>query len=229
MRSFYLASAVSLITLGLSTTARAAEPGSLSSPSEASSAPTTPNEKPAAAPDGAPDKRFVVTANPLSILIGRYSIQGEYLLAPHHALTLNPVVTYAPITITTNGKEVDGGSLFGVGGEFGYRFYSNRKRPEGFFIGPSVLLASYTQSAPSGAVTGGASKGGSDSFLSYGGALDLGGQAVIGPGVVFSAGFGLQYTKTSKDIATDNLNLASAIIAGGGIRPRVLLSVGYAF
>jgi len=39
----------------------------------------------------------------------------------------------------------------------------------------------------------------------------------------------LQYTKTSKDINTDNLNLASAIVAGGGVRPRFLFSVGYAF
>ena len=65
--------------------------------------------------------------------------------------------------------------------------------------------------------------------MSYGGAIDLGGQAIIGPGVVLGGGFGLQYTKTSIDIATENLNLASAIIAGGGIRPRFLFFVGYAF
>ncbi|MDB4998014.1 MAG: hypothetical protein JWM74_5446, partial [Myxococcaceae bacterium] len=68
-----------------------------------------------------------------------------------------------------------------------------------------------------------------DGFTAIGGALDLGGQAVIGPGVIVGGGFGLQYTKNSIDVNTDNLNIASAAIAGGGVRPRFLLSVGYGF
>ena len=82
------------------------------------------------------------------------------------------------------------------------------------------MFASYSQSL------NGAS---SDSFTSVGGAIDIGGQGVIGPGIVIGGGFGLQWTKTSKSIDTNNLNLASAIIAGGGTRPRFLFTVGYAF
>ena len=46
------------------------------------------------------------------------------------------------MTVTSNGKEVDAGSLNGFGGELGYRWYSSSKRPEGFYVGPSLVLSS---------------------------------------------------------------------------------------
>ena len=61
------------------------------------------------------------------------------------------------------------------------------------------------------------------------GTLDIGGQVLFDSGFTFSGGFGIQYTKTSEEISADNFNLASAIVAGGGIRPRFLVSLGYAF
>ncbi|MDB4940735.1 MAG: hypothetical protein JWP97_269 [Labilithrix sp.] len=172
-------------------------------------------------------KNVSLTVNPLGLAIGRYSVSGEYLVARHHAISLNPFYAHAPVTVTVNGKEIDGGSLNGFGGELGYRYYTSSKGPAGFFVGPSLLLGHYSQSAPSGNQPSGSN--GSDSFSSYGAAIDIGGQGVVGPGIVIGGGFGLQYTKTSQDIDTGNLNLASAIIAGGGIRPRFLLSLGYAF
>ena len=42
-------------------------------------------------------------------------------------------------------------------------------------------------------------------------------------------GAGLQYTKSGADFKTDGMGIASTIVASGGIRPRMLLSVGYAF
>jgi hypothetical protein len=174
-----------------------------------------------------PLKRFAIELNPMAALIGRYSVQGEYLFAPHHALVVNPFFTYAPIKITSQGQDIDGGSLVGFGTEVGYRFYSGDAGADGFFIGPSAIGAFYSQSAPTG--VNGAAAATSDSFGSFGGALDLGAQKMFGPGVLVGAGFGLQYTKTTKSIATDNLNLASAIIAGGGLRPRFLATVGFAF
>lgn len=165
-------------------------------------------------------KHFSIELNPLAATIGRYSLTGEYVFSKHHAVTLTPVFTHAPVTITVNGKDVDGGSLNGFGGEAGYRFYTGSAGANGFYIGPSFLFSSFSQSGGGGS---------SDSFTSIGGALDLGGQAIVGPGIVLGGGFGLQYTATSKDINTDNLNLASAVIAGGGIRPRFLFTAGYSF
>lgn len=189
----------------------------------APAAPAAAAEKPQANDDEPELKRISLELNPLGFAIGRYSIQGEYMLARHHAVTLNPFYAHAPVTVTVNGKDIDAGSLNGFGGELGYRFYTGSKGANGFFVGPSVLFGSYSQS-------GGVGTQASDSFTSIGGAVDVGGQFIIGPGVVLGFGGGLQYTKTSQDnVDTSNLNLASAIIAGGGIRPRALLAVGYSF
>jgi hypothetical protein len=184
-------------------------------------APGTPNEKPQPK-DGDDDlKHIALEVNPLGLAIGRYSISAEYLLAKHHALTLSPFYANAPVTATINGKEIDGGALTGFGGELGYRYYTGSKGANGFFVGPSALFGVYSQSAPGGAT--------SQSFSAIGGAVDIGGQAIIGPGIVIGGGFGLQYTKNSEELDTANLNLASAVIAGGGVRPRFLLSLGYSF
>lgn len=234
-------SSVALATLlALSTDARADDTPAKKVPAptnttaaridDSATSPATPSpqvDKVEKADDDADLKRIAIELNPLAIAIGRYSIQGEYLFARHHGVVLNPFYAHVPVEVTVNGQSIDAGSLDGFGGELGYRFYTGNKGPNGFYVGPSVIVASYTQSAASG--TAAAGTNGSDSFASYGGALDIGGQAVIGPGVVIGGGFGLQYTQNSRDIATDNLNLASAIIAGGGVRPRFNLSAGYAF
>ena len=167
-------------------------------------------------------KHFSIVANPLALTIGRYSVQVEWLPALHHALTLNPFYTHVSAgTLTTNGVDEDLGTFSGGGAELGYRFYSGKKGPNGFFVGPSVLFGDYSQSG------GGGSNG---SFTSVGGAIDIGGQGVVGPGIVIGGGFGLQWTKNSKDYgSTSDLNWASAIVAGGGTRPRFLFTVGYAF
>ncbi len=215
-----------LIAFGLSTFTAI---GAHADPSVQPSNTTTPTstETSAQKDDGSNLKRFALELNPLSIIIGRYSISGEYMFAKHHAVTLTPFYTHVPVTVTANGKETDAGALDGFGGELGYRFYTGGKGPNGFFVGPSVLFGSFSQSAPSGVNPAGSA--GSQSFASYGGAVDVGGQAVIGPGVVVGGGFGLQYTTNSEELNTENLNLASLVIASGGVRPRFLLSVGYAF
>ncbi len=189
----------------------------------APAAPAAPAEKPQADADEPELKRISLELNPLAFAIGRYGVNGEYMLARHHAVVLNPFYAHAAVTSTLNGKELDGGSLSGFGGEAGYRFYTGSKGANGFFVGPSVLFATYSQS-------GGLANAPSQSFTSVGGALDVGGQFIIGPGVVVGFGGGVQYTSVSKDAGdTSSLNLASAIIAGGGVRPRILLAVGYSF
>lgn len=192
-------------------------------PAAARPAAAVPAEKPQSADEGDDIKHISLELNPLGLAIGRYSISGEYMLARHHAVTLTPFYAHVPVTVTVQGKDVDAGSLNGFGGELGYRFYTGDKGANGFFVGPSVLFASYSPSAARGQS--------GDSFTSVGGALDLGGQFIIGPGVVLGFGAGLQYTKNSQDVpgGTDNLNPAASAIAGGGVRPRFLLAVGYSF
>jgi hypothetical protein len=176
-----------------------------------------------------PLKQWAIELNPLATAIDRYSIQGEYLPAVHHALTLNPFYTSATITASVNGETDDLGSVKGGGAELGYRYYTGVKGPNGFFVGPSLLFARYRESVTVVDSQGNASVA-ADSFTSIGGAIDIGGQGVVGPGIVVGGGFGLQYTTNSKTVAnTDNFNLTSALIAGGGVRPRFLFTIGYAF
>lgn len=163
------------------------------------------------------EHHYSIEANPLAIFIGRYSVQFEWLPIAHHALVVNPHFDYASVSV--NGT--DAGHVVGFGGEVGYRYYTSGRNLAGFYAGPSFLLGTYSS---------GGGSGDSVSFQSLGFAIDIGGQAVVGPGVVIGGGFGLQYTKTTKDFgSTDGLNLPAEILVGGGFRPRFLLSVGYAF
>ncbi len=218
-----------VLSLGLlaftASEARADEPGARGASSSAA-APAA-GEQPAPKDEAEDVKHIALELNPLGFAIGRYSLQGEYLLARHHAITLTPFFAHASVKSTVNGVDIDGGSLSGFGGELGYRFYTGNKGANGFFIGPSVLFASYSASAPTGVTAAAASS--DSSFTSLGGAVDLGGQLLIGPGVVLGLGAGVQYTTTTKDVDTTNLNFASAALAGHGVRPRFLLAVGYSF
>jgi hypothetical protein len=136
---------------------------------------------------------------------------------------LNPHFDHvsANVSESINGTSASYSEGFtGFGGELGYRFYTGEKGANGFYVGPSLLVARYSTSV------GGQS---GESFSSIGAAVDAGGQWVIGPGVVVGFGFGLQYTSVSGDANTSGLPLSAAVIAGNGIRPRTLLTVGYAF
>lgn len=225
MRSFavvFISTLFPICLLTLATqSALAQEPDAEDAPAN------TPPPPPPGAPPGAvlvpvgPQEEphpFSLVFNPLGLFVGRYSITLEYQPVLHHAITLNPFYNHTQITDTVT--DYNYGTLSGGGAELGYRFYTGRKGPNGFFVGPSFLFGSYT-----------ASRTGvpDDSFTSVGGAVDFGGQGVVGPGVIIGGGFGIQYTKTSHELNTDNLNLASVLVAEGGTRPRFLFSVGYAF
>lgn len=211
----FAAIAAAALTITLSSTeARADEAPAPAIPPAAAGSP----DKAAPTGDAKPFKAFSVELNPLAASIGRYSAQVEWLPMAHHAIVFNPHVDHTSYTVSAGDISSDQ-SLTGFGGELGYRFYTGTRGANGFYVGPSFVVATYTASAGSQ----------STSFSSVGGALDVGGQFIVGPGIVIGGGFGLQYTSTSSNVSTDGLPLAAAVIAGGGVRPRFLLSLGYAF
>lgn len=172
-------------------------------------------------------KSIAIEANPLGVFIGHYSINVEWMPAMHHALVLNPhydSVT-AGVTATDGTSVVSYDEHFSGGGaELGYRFYTGRKGPNGFFVGPSLLLAAY--SASNSEITG--SK--ATNFSRVGFAIDIGGQAVLDSGFVVGGGFGLQRTWVNGvDDYSGDLPLSAELLVGGGVRPRFLFTVGYAF
>ncbi len=188
----------------------------------ASATATTANEK-RSDPEPKSLKTIGLELNPLAATIGRYSVQVEWMPLLHHAIVLNPHFDHVSADVTSGAGTYSEG-FTGFGGELGYRFYTGQKGLNGFFVGPSFLFGTYSASAD---VSGPGVSSNSTSFTTVGAALDVGGQAVIGPGILIGGGFGLQYTKASSDFG--DLPLTASILAGGGVRPRFLLSAGYAF
>lgn len=175
-------------------------------------------------------RRFSVDVNVLSFSFGRYGVNLGWMPQKHHALTLNPHydAVGAKVTLselTRDHEQVLWDCIRGFGSEFGYRYYSGTKGPEGFFIGPSVLIAGYATD-PADKVL---SK--SRTFGSYGLALDLGGQAVVAPGVVVGGGFGLQYTRVTNrsDGWWEAIPRYATRLLSEGVHPRFLFAFGYAF
>jgi hypothetical protein len=170
-------------------------------------------------------REFALEANPLGVFIGRYSIQAEWMPAAHHALVLNPHFSSVTVDATRgfDSQEIKyTEKLSGFGAELGYRFYTGSRGMNGFYVGPSLLVGSYSASSEDAEVKHDVA------FSSIGGAIDIGGQAVLGSGFVIGGGFGLQYTSVSKTF-DDDLPVTAAVLAGGGVRPRFLFSIGYAF
>jgi hypothetical protein len=186
--------------------------------------------------DAAPAHRLLtVEWNPLALVIDRFSLSVVVAPRDHHALVLSPFYTWAstagyatsidangnPIT-DANGNQVTLNVLSqtfkGFGGELGYRYYFDRGGPRGFFLGPSLLLASITATAGNGSQT---------SFVDFGVAADAGFEALIADTVAVSVGAGVQYSTPSKSIPDQQL--PASIVANSTVLPRLLLSVGYAF
>jgi hypothetical protein len=190
---------------------------------EAAAAPaplaSAPADRTLTAPEPPQFKQWAVEVNPLAAAIGRYSLQAEWLPAKHHAIVLNPHFDHTTADVTV-GPLSYSESFTGFGAEVGYRFYTGEQGANGFFIGPSLIAAHYGTSV--------GDKSG-DSFNSIGAAVDLGGQVLVGPGILIGAGVGMQYSSVSINGSTDGMPLSAQIIAGGGVRPRALLTLGYAF
>ena len=200
----------------------------LAAPAHADEAPAS--NAPALAPASQPDQSLAAKAerpfkhvsielNPIAATIGRYSAQVEWLPMEHHAIVLNPHVDHSDFSVDDGTFKYNEG-MTGFGGELGYRFYTGSSGATGFFIGPSFLLANYTASVGNQ----------SSNFTNMGAAVDVGGQAIIGPGIVIGAGVGIQYTgNLGQTGSTDHFPLAANAFAGGGVLPRLLFSVGYSF
>lgn len=163
-----------------------------------------------------PFKSVAITANPLSLAIGRIGLNGEFLPAPHHALVINPFVQFASAE-SDNQKT----TYSNYGGELGYRFYSGSRGANGFFVGPFVTAFSSNTST-----SGGGKADASSSLVAYGAGVDLGGQHVFDFGLVLGGGVGFQYLIASS--SGDTLKSSSSVKIEG-VLPRFLFTAGWAF
>jgi Protein of unknown function (DUF3575) len=175
--------------------------------------------------DEPPPRRIVtIEYNPLLLIIRKFS--ANIVVAPidHHALVLSPFyfsTETAPIYVfdeAGTATQLPKQKFEGFGGELGYRYYFGERGPRGFFLGPSGILSAVKATAQNGSLT---------HFRTYGAAVDVGYQMLVADRVSLSLGAGVQYTKTSQSIP--NQQFPSNFNANGGLRPRFLVSLGFAF
>jgi len=174
---------------------------------------------------------FALTSNPLSLLIGRYGVSFEYKPAPHHSLVLAPHYDYLSGNPGGDYGYAYTDTLSGGGAELGYRFYSGALGFDGFFAGPSLLIAKHrlaTTTQVSNPPEGFVSE--SIKFTSVGVALDAGWQWQLGHFII-GGGIGVRYAKLNEHLRLTSAGTDLLIdwSAGAGVRPRIAVNLGYAF
>jgi hypothetical protein len=181
-----------------------------------------------------PHKTLVVEWNPLSLFLSRVSLNAVIAPIDHHALIVAPFYTWVgtepyATAIDSNGNNltdkngpyvlnVERQTFKGFGTEIGYRYYFDRGGPRGFFLGPSLIVGWLTATAGNGATK---------SYVDLGIAADAGYQMIVAERMSLSVGAGVQYAAPSTTIPDQQM--PAATVANSGFKPRMLLSLGYAF
>lgn len=174
-------------------------------------------------------RRVALTLNPLNLLIGRYGFNFEFQLVPHHGLIVSPHYDHSSENPSGDYGYAFVDTLNGVGTELGYRFYSGKRSFDGFFAGPSLLIA--TNRVTSTGSFSGPPVTTSDTWSSVGIAFDVGGQWQLGHFIV-GGGAGVRYAKLNQNLNEHGLGdmpVIEEVNAGGGWCPRLALNIGYAF
>jgi hypothetical protein len=171
--------------------------------------------------EGVAFKSVALEGNPLAILVGRYSVDLEYLPFAHHALHVTPFGYYALPGVSDQ--------LTGFGGEVGYRWYSGTHGPEGFFAGAS-FVAGELEYRHNATVAGPLDSSDDTTFVELGGAVDAGYQILLLGNLAVGVGAGAQYVvETTRPHFEFENHPWHDLVYGAGLRPRALLSVGAAF
>ena len=158
-----------------------------------------------------------VALNPLGLAIGRISVDFVWAPITHHAIVISPHYQSTTSDVQLGVGDTQQQRFHGFGAELGYRYYTGHRGMDGFFVGPSLIAGSYQASLPGGDVD----------FTNVGVAFDVGAQTILWDALTVGAGLGLQYTYVDHDFGS--LPDSASTIAGGGLKPRLLASVGYAF
>ena len=194
-------------------------------------------------PEAEPPRRFVaIEWNPLPLMVfhtgtrpsdpgrpaaqeGLGKLSANVVVAPleHHALILSPfyvLTRTTPISswdMNLNPTPLPIQTFEGFGTELGYRYYTGRGGLRGFFVGPSLIVGSFTATAENGSKT---------PYIDYGFAVDVGYQALVLDRFSLGLGAGVQYTTTDKSIPPQMM--WAKVFANTVVLPRVLVSLGWA-
>ena len=171
-----------------------------------------------------PHRLVAIEWNPLPLLtIGKASANVIITPADHHALVLSPFyawTTTASIDIVDDSNRhtrLPEQKFYGFGAELGYRYYCGSGGPRGLFVGPSLILGSFTAKAQDGTKT---------PYLDIGIAADVGYQVLVADRVALGLGGGIQYVTPSKSIPEQQF--PAWVYANSRVSPRLLFAVGWA-
>jgi len=173
-------------------------------------------------------RRVTVMLNPLAFAIGRFGVDGELLVASHHAVHASAYLQTFPramLEMLLPSAELGEGPASLLGGEIGYRFYARPESASGLFVGPSLIAMPLayprvTEQLRAEVV----------SFHAYGAALDLGAQVVTDSGFTFGGGIGvmaLAYTPPASITPPPGANVPT--YPEPHVLPRLLLAAGWSF
>src|SRR5690606_34629482 len=87
---------------------------------------------------------LTLSVNPLPLVAGRYGLNVEYVVRPHHAIVGSGFLQTFPAgmvnLLVPSGAEIAERPSSMPGGEIGYRVYTSRESASGLFAGPSLVL-----------------------------------------------------------------------------------------
>lgn len=177
-------------------------------------------------------KRFSIELNPLPVIAGRYGANVEYALARHHVVTASAFYqAFTPATlkvIMPSEVNTSGGANGRLGGELGYRFYTGTRGANGFFAGASAvampLALPRLKSDANGFSTDVVS------FETFGGALDVGAQAIFDSGLTIGGGLGVMFLAYQPPSSVTPPPGAPDVHAfEPHVLPRLLFAAGWSF
>lgn len=161
---------------------------------------------------------FAIEWSPLGIISGgRLSLNLEWAPVTHNVIVVSPHIVRTSVDIATDSDTTAQHTFTGFGGELGYRYYTGRRGMNGVFIGPSFIAGVYNGSLPAG----------DQAFTDVGIALDVGVHEIVWNHLVIGGGVGVEYLHVSHDF--HDLPSAPAQIASSGVKPRLLMEIGYGF
>ncbi len=176
-------------------------------------------EEPTAAPVPAPAIQHFVYGQGIALLMNRLSFGYDFLVGGRHSFGLN--VFGQLIGVTHGGPNVASGTVGGVGGELGYRYYAGAGGFSGPFFGLAAIGGYYHSRADLYEADDNARF-----YIHYGGAIDMGWAFNLDKTTVVVLALGAQ--RTWVDERGHICDLAQLLV-GDGVRPRAQIQVGRVF
>ncbi len=176
-----------------------------------------------------PAHRFAVTVNALPLAVGRYGGDLELALLAHHAIVASVFVQTFPgwmlRALTPSGVPATDATTTRLGGELGWRLYTSSAGAEGLFAGVSaitmpIVQARLAEDLHADLVT----------VTAFGGAFDVGVQAMTSAGFTIGGGLGvmaLAYARPAPAPAPPGVDAPS--FPAPHVLPRILFATGWAF